>query len=83
MVGGVLIYRDVYSERVYLSGNGNMKWIIAIIAVVAVLAVSSFAVPTTTLTSKAYASKFDGKPYGAHARTRRAACFNGACRKKK
>jgi hypothetical protein len=62
-----------------------MKWMIptALAAVTAVaLAVFTLSIPTTLVANKAYASKMDGKPYGAHARTNRAACFNGACRRK-
>jgi hypothetical protein len=64
-----------------------VKWIIiptvtAGVAAIA-LALLSLSGPSTTFTSAAYASKMDGKPYGAHARNRRAACFNGACRKPK
>jgi len=50
---------------------------------VAAVAAFSLSGPTPIGSTKAYASKFDGKPYGAHARTRQAACFNNACSKRK
>jgi hypothetical protein len=59
-----------------------MKWIVATVTAAVALAFLSLSAPSL-ITSKAYASKLNGKPYGAHARTRTAACFNHACRKKK
>jgi hypothetical protein len=59
-----------------------MKWIIATVIAAAALTFLSMSGPSP-IASKAYASKMDGKPYGAHARTRRAACHNNACAKKK
>lgn len=59
-----------------------MRVIFAGLAAVA-LATLSLSVPTSLIATDAQASKMNGKPYGAHAPTARAACFNGACRKKK
>jgi hypothetical protein len=58
-----------------------MKWVIGAIAVLAVT-VLNFSIPETIVSTKAYASKMNGKPYGAAARSRRAACFENSCKKK-
>jgi hypothetical protein len=58
-----------------------MKWIIGALMAVA-LAAFGLSVPTSVVSTAVYASKMDGKPFGAHARSSRAACFNGACKKK-
>jgi hypothetical protein len=57
-----------------------MKWIMGAFMAVA-LAALGLSVPVSIVSTEAYASKMNGKPYGAHARTRRAACHNGACNK--
>jgi hypothetical protein len=48
-----------------------MKWVVGVFLVVA-LGAFSLAVPASVVSTKAYASKMDGKPFGAQARTRRA-----------
>jgi hypothetical protein len=59
-----------------------MRWVVLTFITIA-LAVAGLSIPTATVTTKAYASKMNGKPFGAEARTSRSACFNGACKKKK
>ena len=59
-----------------------MKWVVGAFAALA-LAALSLSVPVSIFSTEAYASRMNGKPYGAHARTRRAACFENACRKPK
>jgi hypothetical protein len=59
-----------------------MKWVVGAFLAMA-LAVVCLSVPVSVVSTEARASKMDGKPYGAHERSRRRACFNGACRKPK
>jgi hypothetical protein len=63
-------------------GVMGMKWIVGAVAAVGI-GIIGFSVSAPVLSSKAYASRMNGKPYGAHEKSRRAACFNHACAKKK
>jgi hypothetical protein len=59
-----------------------MKWVIGIVSAISLAAIS-LSVPASVFSTKAYASKMDGKPWGAHGKKSDPACYNHGCDKKK